>query len=772
MRYQLKPTMLNGDNDGRSSIECQPDVFPLSPAQLGMWYAQHVDPEVPINIAQFVDLRGPLDLKILDDASQIGSAEFGTGFLRLIEVDGTPHQVIDLTIDDHVGYQDFRGYDDPERAARDWMQAEFSAPIDLLEDRLIAAVVLQIEDERYFWYSRVHHIALDGFGAMAYMTRVAELYSTLIEGREPTPSNASTLRSLYESEVSYRESTRFQSDAAYWAERVKGMEEGTSLTERTAPPAALNGIASAALSGGTEALMAESVARHDSSPSGMLIAAFAAYLAQMTDAGDVILSLPVTARTTASMRKSGGMLSNVVPLRMHVGTDTTVEELLKSVQVAVAGALRHQRYRHEDIRRDSSNSTMQRELLGPLVNIMLFHSELVLGPVVGELSILSTGTVEDLAVNFYQSVAGTRTHVDFETNPNLYTEEQAKGHHDRFLAFFDKFLAADPAQRVWDLTVTTEAERTLALSGWNATDRVVEDGTLVSMFDAQVLRSPGSVALSFDGASVSYAEFDVRVNRLARYLISVGVGPESLVALAMRRSVDLLVGVYAVVKAGGAYVPVDPDQPADRIGNILETAAPACVLSTSRDGFTAAGDSSVLLIDALDLSGVDGGPVSDVDRLAPLVPENTAYVIFTSGSTGRPKGVAVSHAAIVNRLVWMQAEYGLTADDVVLQKTPVTFDVSVWELFWPLQVGARMVIAVPDGHRDPVYLARVIAEESVSTAHFVPSMLAVFVAEPSVVEASSLRRVFASGEALPAQTAGLLREVLPSARLHNLYGPT
>ncbi|TJZ79727.1 non-ribosomal peptide synthetase, partial [Rhodococcus oryzae] len=598
MRYQLKPNMQYGvDNEsadpnresGAIEFDGGPqgiatvasDTFPLSQAQLGMWYAQHVDPEVPINIAQYVDVRGPLDAALLERAMVIGSAEIETGYLRLAEVDGRPYQVVDFSIEDHLRLADFRAHDDPERAAHEWMQAEYSRPMDLLSDRLITAAVLQIEDERYLWYSRVHHIALDGFGAMAYMTRTAELYSALLEGRELPRAKASTLRSIYESEVAYRDSTRFKVDGEYWAERIAGMEEGTSLSGRTAAPASVNGVASAALSEDSAKNLASAVAQQNSSPAAMLIAAFAGYLAQMTDTEDVVLSLPVTARTTALMRHSGGMLSNVVPLRLRVGTDTTVADLLKSVQIAVSGALRHQRYRHEDIRRDSGSGNMQRDLLGPLVNIMLFHNEVTLGAVTGQFHILSTGTVEDLAVNFYQSVAGTRTHIDFETNPNLYTDEQAKAHHARFLTFFDQFLAADPARRVWDLTVTTEAERTLSVSGWNATDRVVGDGTLVSLFDARVGLSPGAVALSFEGESVTYSEFDVRVNRLARHLISVGVGPESLVALAMRRSIDLLVGVYAVVKAGGAYVPVDPDQPADRIGNILDTAAPVCVLSTS-----------------------------------------------------------------------------------------------------------------------------------------------------------------------------------------------
>src|SRR5690606_31768709 len=203
---------------------------------------------------------------------------------------------------------------------------------------------------------------------------------------------------------------------------------------------------------------------------------------------------------------------------------------------------------------------------------------------------------------------------------------------------------------------------------------------------------------------------------------------------------------------------------------ILGTVDPVCVLTAGADLPV---DTAQVRIDLLDLHGLPTTPVTDADRRAPLRPDNTAYVIFTSGSTGRPKGVAVTHAAIVNRLLWMQSEYELTRDDVVLQKTPATFDVSVWEFFWPLQIGARLVVARPDGHRDPGYLAEIIAGERITTAHLVPSMMSVFVANLSEdgPACTSLRNVFASGDALPSVTAQKLRE-LTGARLHNLYGPT
>ncbi|MGH3781727.1 MAG: amino acid adenylation domain-containing protein, partial [Pseudonocardiaceae bacterium] len=227
--------------------------------------------------------------------------------------------------------------------------------------------------------------------------------------------------------------------------------------------------------------------------------------------------------------------------------------------------------------------------------------------------------------------------------------------------------------------------------------------------------------------------------------------------VALPRSVEMIVAIVAVVKSGAAYLPVDPAYPAERIGFMLADADPVVVLDDPR----AVGDT-------------DGYPETnptDGDRIHPLRPVNPAYVIYTSGSTGRPKGVVVAHCGIVNRLLWMQAEYGLRADDRVLQKTPSSFDVSVWEFFWPLMVGATLVVAKPEGHKDPAYLAGLIRSGAVTTVHFVPSMLRAFLQDPAAVTCTGLRRVICSGEALPADLAQHFHSVL-EVGLHNLYGPT
>ncbi|MFI8972217.1 non-ribosomal peptide synthase/polyketide synthase [Nocardia asteroides] len=763
--------------------------FPLTPAQLGVWYAQLLDPEVPITIAQYVDITGELDAAVLQQVTAEAAHAYGSPLVRIGESDGVPYQVVDhsIPVEAELPVIDLRHHDDPVAAAQEWMRAEFGAPLDLLTDRLVAGALLRVGAQRWFWYLRGHHIVLDGYGAFTNSQRIAELYTARVLG---TPARAvvpGDLAELVEGEQRYRESTRFANDREHWAERIAGLDSPTSLDSRTAPRAAINLVTGGRLSEKLVDRLETIASSDDSTISAVLLAAFAAYLGRLTDRPDAVLSLPVTARTTAVMRRSAGMLSNIVPLRLPTGAagaTTTWGELLRAARVEVAGALRHQRYRAEDIRRDAEDDgrPARRALFGPLANFMLFRSDLTLGTTTGRYRVLSTGPIEDLSLNVYYGDRD-RVHVDFEANPHLYDADTLARHHARFLGFLERLAAADLDTAIGAVEVATELELQVSTKIWNATgfdvaaalaERAVQAATLPALFEAQVARTPDDVAVRMAGedtATLTYRELAQRVNRLARRLRADGIGPESLVALSIRRSTDLVVAMYAVLTAGAAYVPIDPDHPADRIAHILDTAAPAVVLTTSRDGAPGAGTLPVLAVDTLDLAGFAATPLTDADRTAALRPGHPAYVIFTSGSTGLPKGVAVEHAAIVNRLVWMQHAYRLHGVDVVLQKTPMTFDVSVWEFFWPLQIGATLLLAEPDGHRDPGYLRAVIAEYGVTVAHFVPSMLEAFLAQQEIAERTSLRLVFASGEALPAALAQRLR-LLTGARLHNLYGPT
>ncbi|WP_139277826.1 non-ribosomal peptide synthetase, partial [Rhodococcus marinonascens] len=352
---------------------------------------------------------------------------------------------------------------------------------------------------------------------------------------------------------------------------------------------------------------------------------------------------------------------------------------------------------------------------------------------------------------------------------DIFDEVTAAQIADRFVRVLETVLE-DPSVPVGEVSVLGGGERALVLDTWNDTEHQVPEVLLLDGFDAQVARTPDAVALVFEGQALTYAQFDAWVNRLARFLIDAGVGPESLVGIGMRRSLEMMIGIYAVLRAGGGYVPIDPDQPAERTEYVLDTAAPVCVLSTSRDGVAVSGH-RVVDVDVVDVSGYSSGAVVDSELRTPLRPENTAYVIFTSGSTGRPKGVAVGHRAVVNFLSWMVSECDITDSDVMAQKTPVTFDASVRELFLPLAVGARLVIARPDGHRDPKYLVSLMEDTGVTVMHFVPSMLGELLADPEVRIPASLRLVNASGEQLPVEMAARF-EAKSDALLVHTYGPT
>ncbi|MGW5302285.1 non-ribosomal peptide synthetase, partial [Rhodococcus aetherivorans] len=327
-------------------------------------------------------------------------------------------------------------------------------------------------------------------------------------------------------------------------------------------------------------------------------------------------------------------------------------------------------------------------------------------------------------------------------------------------------VAADVSVPVGGIEILSANERTRILESFNDSARAVDgSATLVSLFEAQVAAAPDAVAVEFGGRSWTYGRLDEWAAQVARRLVELGVGAEARVALGMRRSVELIVGMVAVAKAGGAYVPVDPEQPAERTEYILGTADPVCVLTTGRDGFGVEGARPVVIVAEPETFSAGGS-------VAVPLPAHTAYVIFTSGSTGRPKGVAVPHAAIANQLVWKRAAFGLGAQDAVLLKTAATFDLSVWEFWSALVSGGRVVVAEPEGHRDPQYLLGLIEAGRVSTLHVVPSMLEALHAAAGGALPGSLRRVLAIGEALPADLAAAVRSVNPRVGLFNLYGPT
>ncbi|MFC8935836.1 non-ribosomal peptide synthase/polyketide synthase, partial [Rhodococcus sp. NPDC057135] len=730
------------------------EPFPLTSAQRGIWFAQLLSSDVPITIAQYVVVDGSLDATVLEKACVTAAHEFGSGMLKLLEVDGEPFQQIDPELSQSVEVVDLRGELEPETAAHEWMRNEYTRPFDLLTDRLVKSAVLRVGVNRHFWYCRIHHLVLDGYGAMNFMTRIAELYSADVAGLEVRESSAHDLGAVYATEAEYQRSPRFVRDRDYWAAKTAELPEVGSLAGRRMDATAGAVVVGRPLDG------ASAVVSADGFSSAAAVAAFALYFARVTGTEDVVLSLPVTARTNKVLRGSGGMISNVVPLRVSVTATTTVAELSAAVQLELTGALRHQRYRTEDMRRDRGVGA-ERGFFGPAINIMNFHPEVVLGSVTGRFHVLSTGPVEDLSVNIYPSASGEAPRIDFEANPHLYDADDLGVHVRRYVDLLTRYNQTLPGTRVLDLEILSEAERMSLVPARGSA--ALKPMTLPSILARGVTASPEGIALRCGTEQLTYRELDRRSNVLARILVRRGVGPSAGVAIALPRSIDAVIAWWSVAKTGAACVPVDPTYPIERIAHMVSDSNAVVGLTDSTVRQALTGDLDWISIDGFSYVG-DESVVDDAARTAPLRSDHTAYLIYTSGSTGTPKGVAVTHNALVDFTAWGRPELGVGVHSRVLRFSSASFDASVFEMVQAFSAGATMVIA-------PAYvyggdeLTELLRSERVTHIISAPAIL-------STVDATGLpdlEAVVVGGDVCPPD---LVRRFGPICRFYNSYGPT
>ncbi|WP_158924330.1 non-ribosomal peptide synthetase [Streptomyces broussonetiae] len=754
------------------------EAIDLTAAQRGMWFAQRLDPDNAIyNIAEYVDIRGPLDRVAFVEALRQVLIEAEALRTTFEEHDGEPVQSVHPDPPAQVRTVDVSAEPDPEAAALDWMLADARTAVDPARDPLYLFALIDLGGKRLQWYYRAHHLVLDGFSGGLIATRVAEVYRELTGGQDPAPQQAlGSLTELVAAETAYRASDRFAADREYWLDRFGDRPEPASLSggQPTMPSSfhRRTGHLPDQVTDGLHRLARET----NASWPVVTAAAIALYMAKMTNTTDVVLGLPVAARRSGTARRIPGMVSNVLPLRVPVPATGTVAELVEAAAEAMHGAVRHQHYRYEDLRRDLKLLGDDRRLVGPQVNFLMFDTDFSLPGCETVSHSLTVGPNDDMTFVVDGRPGRHGLAIDLHANGDVYEPGDVDRHGARFEHLLAELARSAPERSLGRIEVATPAERDSLVHGLNDTGRDL--ATLTALLEAQTTRTPEAEALAFDDETLTYRELHTRANRLAHRLIDLGIGPEDRVAVALNRSVDLVVALLATLKSGAAYVPVDPGHPRDRIEYVLDDAQPVAVLTTTGTAaHLPATDCPRLCLDdpgtRTDLDRYPGTDPTDRDRTTALRSSHPAYLIYTSGSTGRPKGVVVPHAGIFNRIQWMQGQYRLGGEDRILQKTPSGFDVSVWEFFWPLVEGATLVVARPDGHKDPGYLAEIIREQRISTLHFVPSMLQAFLARAPFVEPfPALRRVVCSGEALPRETQRQFFAALPEVELHNLYGPT
>ncbi|GAA3587050.1 enterobactin non-ribosomal peptide synthetase EntF [Amycolatopsis ultiminotia] len=738
-------------------------MLPLTEAQTGIWFAAAADPANPVfNCAEYVEITGPLDetLFVRAVAGTLSCAEQLT--VTMVERDGRPWQlpgsaprlmpeVVELP---------------PGGDALAWMRADLAKPVDLFGPGLVSSVLLRTGEREHVWYLRIHHLLADGFAFGLLSRQVARAYQALLAGIEIPSPRFGSLSGVRADEDAYLDSPAYREDRAFWLDCFGDRPEITGLTEETSrgvyrfrrqhgrlSEAAVRGLAS--LGKRTAGNWVEPV-----------LGLSALYAHRMTGSRDVVLGVPMMCRTGSALRVPTTVV-NVLPLRLELTPGTTLDELTAQVRARMADLRRHQRYRCEYLRRELG--LVDGRLFSVQVNLKPFPAELRFGVAGGRVRYLAAGPVDDAELVVHGSAGGGELGVDLDVNPQLYDEDTAREHHERIAALLESVGRGGAQVAVLPLArhrVLTRAEEDTVRAQGTGEVPEVSAKSLAQLLAEAAARRPDAPALRFPetDTTLTYRELFDRADRLAGVLAEHGAGSGTVVAVIAPRSVELVVALLAVLRSGAAYLPVDADYPADRVAFMLEDASPVCVLATSD---TSVRPHGTLVLDEEFFGALTAGPYQGDWPAA----DDAAYLIYTSGSTGRPKGVLVPHRGIVNRLAWMQAEYRLTAEDRVLQKTSSSFDVSVWEFFWPLLENATLVLAHPEGHRDPAYLAGLIVDEGITTTHFVPSMLQVFLAEPAAARCTGLRRVLCSGEALPVDLARRFREIL-GVPLHNLYGPT
>ncbi|MCK0438390.1 non-ribosomal peptide synthase/polyketide synthase [Gordonia alkaliphila] len=766
----------------------RPAQIPLSFSQQRMWFINRFDPSLPTyNIPAVLRIDGALDVAALRAAFADVVVRHEVLRTTFPDVDGVPVQVIapETAVAQELPWS--------QVASETELMAAVTAGFDVTSQWPIRAVIYPASENEFVFAVVAHHIATDGESMGPLVTDVLTAYVARAAGQKPPFAPLPV--QFADFAIWQREVLGSPDDAdsvlgrqlEHWRERLTHLPDVLELPADRKRPAVAS-YRGAELSFEIPAEVAERVAstaaEHDVTPFMVTHAAFAVLLARLSATEDIAVATPVAGRGQADLDALIGMFVNTLVLRTQVDSGASFTELLRQVRSVDLDAFAHSDVPFEAV--VDALDPVRSEAFAPLAQVMLSFDPgasirgVDAGIGIGDLQVSSLAdpfvpAQVDLTFRVLPGDQGTWSGlVVYATD--LFEESTARWFAERFVAFLDE-LTADPTSPVGDAALLDRPGRDGVLAISSGPDMKIPAISIADVVAEQAARNAEAPALVFEGRAVSYAEFSARVATSARELIAAGVGPDVAVGVCFDRSVEMMVAIHAITAAGGQYVPIDVEAPADRARVMLETADARVVLVAAGAVPGPVADLSGVRVLEVDASGdVDlaVAPVTDADRIAPVRGDSALYTLFTSGSTGTPKGVTVSHEAVVNRLVWMRDDYRIDAADRFLQKTPYTFDVSVWELYLPFLLGAPLVIARPDGHRDPIYLAEVLKDESVSVVHFVPSMLSVFldVAGRRVSELSSLRLVFTSGEALPPAVAQDLLAALPTTGLHNLYGPT
>ncbi|MDF5712485.1 MAG: non-ribosomal peptide synthase/polyketide synthase [Rhizonema sp. NSF051] len=762
--------------------------LPLSYAQQRLWFLDQFEPNsASYNIPFGLRLVGTLNVAALQQSLIEIIHRHEALRTNFVTVDGQAAQIIQTQPNWSVTVVDLQhlALTEQEIAAQQLVQQQALLPFDLESEALIRATLLVLSSKEQWLLLCMHHVVSDGWSIGVFIEELQALYNAYSQG-QPSP--------LLPLPIQYADFALWHrqwlvgevlnSQLSYWKEQLANAPTFLPLpTDRLRPAVQTFNGAYQEFTLSVELTQRLVQLSHEQGVTLFmtLLAAYNTLLYRYTGLEDILVGSPIANRDRAEIEGLIGFFVNTLVMRTEISGDRSFNELLPRIREMALSA-----YAHQDLPFEMLVEALQpeRDLSHtPLFQVMFVLNNAPTSEV--ELTGLSVSSlpIESAIAKFDLTLGMQNTNNGlvgwWEYNTDLFdssTIERMTGH---FVTLLES-IVANPKERISQLPMLTASEQQQLLVEWNDTSvDYACDKCIHQLFEEQVERTPDAVAVVFvDERSeasrrvnqqLTYHELNCRANQLAHYLRSVGVGADVLVGICAERSLDMVVGLLGILKAGGAYVPLDPEYPQDRLSFMLADAQVSVLLSQHHlVEKLPQHHARVVCLDTdweIIPQSNQQNPISSVQAT------NLAYVIYTSGSTGKPKGALNTHLGICNRLLWMQQAYELTKIDCVLQKTPFSFDVSVWEFFWPLLTGARLVVAKPGGHRDSGYLVNLILEQQVTTLHFVPSMLQIFIEEQGLKNCSSLKQVICSGETLPLELQERFFACL-GCQLHNLYGPT
>ncbi|EPF6560682.1 amino acid adenylation domain-containing protein, partial [Serratia marcescens] len=747
--------------------------LPLSFAQQRLWFLTQLEGmSETYHIPLALRLHGRLDRQALQHSLDALYARHESLRSRFITREDRPQVQILPANGLPLAFHDLRRH--PAQADTLCRQAA-TQPFDLTQGPLVRAALIRLADEEHLFLLTCHHIVSDGWSTGILLRELGALYGAFRRGdADPLPLPTLQYPDYAAWQRRYLTPERLAAQAQYWRETLSDAPALLTLpTDRPRPT--VQSFSGGEVPIAIDAELTQALRQFSRQHGGTLfmtvLAAWSLVLARMAGQQELVIGTPEANRGRLETESLVGFFVSTLALRIDLRDDPDLPTLLERVRHTVLAAQENRDLPFEQV----VELVNPPRHLGytPLFQVMLAWQDgsvrdIPLPGLQAELAGLEYSAAKfDLTLDLADTGEGISGTLNFATA--LFDRATAE-RYGVYLVQALRAMTLNSPRSVSHIDLLPLAEREHLLHGWNRTERDYPlDQTLAALFEQQVRRTPDATALVSGAESLSYAQLNARANRLAHALIARGVGPDSRVAVCAERGLHMVTALFGILKAGGAYVPLDPAYPGERLQYILQDADPVLLLADAA-GRAALGEPATPQL-ALEAALPDTLSAENPERRAQA--SHLAYVIYTSGSTGKPKGAMNEHRGVVNRLVWMQEAYGLTAADTVLQKTPFGFDVSVWEFFWPLMVGARLVMAKPEGHKDPDYLSRAIEQYGVTTLHFVPSMLQSFLADGQAASrCGQVVRVMCSGEALPAALVAEFYRRLPQAELHNLYGPT